>query len=227
MSAPLRLVVFDMDGTLIDSAAFIQRAMIYACETAGHRAPTPQAVRSIIGLSLPQAVSKLMPDLAEAEVLDAAELYKKCFIELREKQGEGNVSMYAGAHQALLDLHGRDEVLLGLATGKAMRGVEHSFKQHDIGHFFQTVQSSDGHPSKPHPSMLEQTLRDTGAEAHHAVMIGDTSYDIEMGVAAGFMTIGVRWGYHSDDILTQSGADVLIDDYSQLKGALEQLWARS
>lgn len=227
MTAPLRLVVFDMDGTLIDSAAFIQRAMIYACEKVGHVAPSGDAVRSIIGLSLPQAVSKLMPDLNDNEVADAAVLYKKSFIELREKHGEGSVSMYDGAHQALRDLHRRDEVLLGLATGKAMRGVDHAFAQHGIGDYFVTVQTADGHPSKPHPSMLHQTLRDTGAEAHHGVMIGDTSYDIEMGVAAGFMTIGVRWGYHSDDILTQSGADILIDDYSQLDGALEQLWGRA
>lgn len=226
MSAPLRLVVFDMDGTLIDSAAFIQHAMVYACDKVGHMAPTPDAIRSIIGLSLPEAVRRLMPDLAETEVAEAAQRYKDCFIELRETQGEGTVSMYDGAHSALQDLHAQDEVLLGLATGKAMRGVDHAFAQHGIGDYFVTVQTADGHPSKPHPSMLHQTLRDTGAEARHGVMIGDTSYDIEMGVAAGFKTIGVSWGYHSDDVLLRSGADILIEDYNQLPQALEDLWSR-
>lgn len=227
MSAPLRLVVFDMDGTLIDSAAFIQRAMIYACEKAGYPAPSAAAVRDIIGLSLPEAVSRLVPGLPEAECLEAADLYRQSFIELRAKQAPGQgAPLYDGAQMALDQLAAQDEVLMGVATGKAMRGVDHAFAEHGIGDYFLTVQTSDGHPSKPHPSMLHQALKETGSQAQHAVMIGDTSYDMAMGRAAGFWNIGVRWGYHSDAVLQQAGADVLIDDFSQLMPALQEFWSR-
>ena len=228
MNAPLKLVVFDMDGTLIDSAAFIQHAMIYACGKIGRRVPEPEEVLSIIGLSLPEAIGQLMPELSGAERDEAVELYKQSFIDLRAKLGgEGAVSMYEGAMDVLNRLQAQDEVLMGIATGKARRGVDHAFREHGIGDYFLTVQTADNHPSKPHPSMLEQALRETGAEKDHAVMIGDTTFDIQMGRAAGFRTVGVTWGYHATEDLKSAGADVLIDRYSDLPDVLNDMWRAS
>ncbi len=225
MNDTLELVVFDMDGTLIDSADFIKRAMAFACEKTGLPIPPAEDILSIIGLSLPEAVAKLMPELAADDVASTVQLYKNRFFELRQQQGgESAVALYDGALQALQVLHRQKNMLLGLATGKARRGVDHAFETHGIGEYFLTVQTADNHPSKPHPSMLEQTLRDTGAEARQSVMIGDTSYDMDMGRAAGFKTIGVTWGYHAREVLESSGADLLIDDFGQLPDALHQLW---
>ncbi|UWQ05176.1 HAD-IA family hydrolase [Aliiroseovarius crassostreae] len=221
----LKLVVFDVDGTLIDSQDVIVEAMSRSFADMGVAIPTRQEILSIVGLSLQEAIATLVPDMPEAEVAQAADGYKDMFVKLRaEKGGEAAAPMYPGARAALEQLHARDEVLLGVATGKAKRGLDHAYQAHDIGHFFLTSQTADNHPSKPHPSMLHATLAETGAEAQQAVMIGDTTYDIAMGVAAGFRTIGVTWGYHETQQLLAAGADLLIDSYEALIPALETLW---
>ena len=98
---------------------------------------------------------------------------------------------------------------------------------HALDRFFVTLQTADIHPSKPHPAMLQAALAETGAEAEHAVMIGDTSFDMEMGRAAGFTTIGVTWGYHDAQALQRAGADLLVDDFAALLPALRQIWERT
>lgn len=224
----LRLVVFDVDGTLIDSQDFIVEAMNRAFAAMG-RAPLPRAeVLSIVGLSLPDAIGRLVPELSSVQIAEAAQLYKDMFIQLRaEKGGEAAAPLYPGARAALEALHARDEVLLGVATGKARRGLDHAYDAHDLRQFFVTSQTADHHPSKPHPSMLRAALAETGVEAAQAVMIGDTSFDMEMGRAAGYRTIGVTWGYHPAEALVQAGADVLIDSYADLPAALDQIWGRA
>lgn len=223
----LRLVVFDVDGTLIDSQEFILEAMRRAFIKNGQEAPTDDQTLSIIGLSLEKAVSVISPDLSEVEAIDLANLYRQSFIDLRaEKGGEQTSLMYDGARDALERLHAQDKTLLGIATGKARRGLDHAYASHKIGHFFVTHQTADGNPSKPHPGMLERALYETGCEAHQAVMIGDTEFDIAMGKAAGFATIGVSWGYHPVERLQGAGPDFIIDTYGALDGVLDQIWGR-
>ncbi len=227
MSAPLRLAVFDMDGTLIDSQAFILEAMERGFRGAGLTPPAPEATLAIVGLSLAEAVRTLSPDLPDPEVARVADLYKASFIALREeKGGEANAPLYPGARDALARLGAREELLLGVATGKARRGLDHALKAHALESLFHTLQCADGHPSKPHPSMLLAALGETGAEAVDAVMIGDTEFDIAMGRAAGMATVGVSWGYHPVERLRDAGADIVIDRYEDLDDALEMLWAR-
>ncbi|WP_212523659.1 HAD-IA family hydrolase [Actibacterium sp. MT2.3-13A] len=225
---PLRLVVFDMDGTLIDSQDFIVEAMTRAFAEMGRPVPARPEILSIVGLSLPQAVARLAPDMDARAVEEGAERYKRSFIDLRaERGGEAAAPMYPGARAALERLHPRDELFLGVATGKARRGLDHAFSAHGIGHFFHTSQTADDHPSKPHPSMLLAALRETGVEAEEAVMVGDTTFDIEMGRAAGYRTIGVSWGYHPARALHAAGADIVIDEFDALDRALNMFWERA
>lgn len=222
----LKLVVFDMDGTLIDSQDFIVEAMTRSFARMGQPLPSRDAILSIVGLSLPQAVARLLPDLDADQVAQAADQYKQEFVALRaEKGGEGAAPMYPGARAALERLRPRDEVFLGVATGKARRGLDHAFHAHDIGHFFHTSQTADDHPSKPNPSMLLRALEETMVAPRNSVMVGDTTFDIEMGRAAGFRTVGVSWGYHPTADLHDAGADIVIDSFDALGGALEELWS--
>lgn len=219
----LRLVVFDVDGTLIDSQDFILMAMARAFSLAGFPAPNKADVLAIVGLSLDKAVAVLVPELDAAENQRAVALYRQAFIDLRaELGGEAKAPLYPGARAALDRLHKIDNMLLGVATGKARRGLDHAYESHGIGHFFVTSQTADFHPSKPHPAMLQQAMRDTGVNAAQAVMVGDTEYDMEMGRAAGFATIGVSWGYHPRSRL--GAADVIINDFAELDAALQNIW---
>ncbi len=225
MTAPLRLVMFDVDGTLIDSQDFIVEAMGRAFGEMGVDLPSRDQVLSIVGLSLDHAIARLVPELDARAVSAAAERYKNAFIALRaERGGEATSPLYPGARAALEALHRRDDVLIGVATGKARRGLDHACRAHDLDHFFVTRQTADRHPSKPHPSMLQVALSETGVDAANAVMIGDTTYDIEMGRAAGYRTIGVTWGYHPADALDRAGSDRLVDNFEDLGAMLDAIW---
>ncbi len=221
MTEALRLVVFDVDGTLIDSQNHIMAAMEAAFGASGHALPPRHEVLSIVGLSLPAAIERLVPHLPACDRTGIVESYKLSFGRLR---AEGTSPLYPGAVAALDALGARPAVLLGIATGKSRRGLSHVLDAHALGRHFVTTQVADDHPSKPHPSMLHAALAETGAEAARAVMIGDTTFDIAMGRAAGMATVGVGWGYHPADQLVHAGADRVIGSFADLVPALEALW---
>ena len=134
--------------------------------------------------------------------------------------------LFPGADAVLRDLAAQDETLLAIATGKSRRGLEHVFDIHGFRSMFHSVQCADDHPSKPHPSMVEACLRDTGVEPEHAVIIGDTSFDIEMGRAAGIHAVAVDWGYHPGESLLALGAAELLTRFDELPRALDRIWGQ-
>jgi phosphoglycolate phosphatase len=220
-----RLVVFDLDGTLIDSQRIILAAMARAFETAGHPMPPEAEVLAIVGLSLPEAMAALAPHLPRAETLALAAHYGDGFKAARAHGGaEADAPLYPGARAALDRLAARSDTMLGVATGKARPGLEHALAIHGLGTLFATTQTADAHPSKPHPAMLHAALAETGAAPARAVMIGDTEFDIAMGRAAGLRTIGVAWGYHPRTRLEAAGADTIIEHFDALDAALGALW---
>ena len=222
-AAPLRLVVFDVDGTLVDSQADIVAAMAHAFERAGHPMPLRERVLGIVGLSLDVAVARLAPDLDARLHRQMTGWYKDAYVDLRAKTGAAQSSpLYPGALEAIKALHDVPEVLLGVATGKSRRGLDKLFEAHDLGQYFVTRQVSDHHPSKPHPAMLLAALSETGVDPAQAVMIGDTSYDMEMAHGAGVAGIGVSWGYHPREHLHQAAH--MIDHFDELPGCLTNLW---
>lgn len=220
----LKLVIFDVDGTLVDSLAHIKWAMSVAFETCDLPQPEESAVRGIIGLSLPVAMDRLHPGLSDAGLQALVTAYGESFRSRAEARPDA--SFFPGALQTLQALSGQDDTLLAIATGKSRRGMDRILTTYKLGSLFQSVQVADDHPSKPHPSMIEQCMRDTGVEPHQAVIIGDTTYDLEMGRAAGVGTIGVEWGYHDTEALRPL-ADHIIADFGALSGALGQLWERA
>lgn len=225
--APLRLVVFDVDGTLIDGQAHHGAAMAAAFEAVGLPVPPRRRSRELVGLSLRETMRILAPDETEEvhAALDAA--YRRASIAEREAgRGEAASPLYPGAREAVLRAAARPSTLLGVATGKSRRGLAHALDAHGLEGVFQTLQTADDHPSKPHPSMLERCLAETGAEAWQAAMIGDTGFDMEMARAAGFAPIGVAWGYHAVERLRAAGARAVIERFEELDAALDAAFGR-
>ncbi|MEM9782642.1 MAG: HAD-IA family hydrolase [Pseudomonadota bacterium] len=221
----LKLAIFDVDGTLIDSQALIIRAMEEAHDATAMPMPPRARVLSIVGLSLETAFMTLHPGL-EAAALDAlVHRYKATFTRLRAS-GVDDPPFYDGALDALARLE-RDGWLLGIATGKARRGLNHLLDRHGLHARFIATQTADDAPSKPHPGMVQNLLSATGVDTCAAVMIGDTSFDIEMGRAAGVRAVGVGWGYHPPEALHAAGADVVIQHYGDLDAALETALANA
>lgn len=210
----IRLAIFDCDGTLVDSQHNIVAAMDGAFTLAGLAPPTRAETLSIVGLSLVEAVAALLPQESGALHIHVAEHYKSHFQGMRAR-GELGEPLFDGIGD-ILDRLEADGWLLGVATGNSDRGLKHCLEVHGLLGRFVTLQTADRHPSKPHPSMIEQAMRDVGAEAANTIMIGDTSFDMHMAGAAGVKGLGVGWGYHAPDILVAAGAASVAMDSPEL-----------
>mgnify|MGYP000079456414 CR=1 FL=1 len=215
----IRLIVFDCDGTLVDSQAAICRSMDAAFAAAGLPAPDRNAVRRIVGLSLPQALLELAPEVPEDRRRHALEAYKASF---RAARSDGTLEqpLYPGIAALLRRLHGAGRAL-GVATGMSDRGLLACLARHRVRELFATLQTADRHPSKPHPAMLEAALFEASATPRETVLVGDTVYDIAMAQAAGVRAIGVAWGYHEPAELLAAGAAGVATSAEQLEELID------
>ncbi len=218
-----KLVIFDCDGTLVDSQDMIVQAMDLAFEQSGLKPPSRNDTLSIVGLSLIEAMEVLVPDAPAEDLAVLAGRYKSSFGTLISDT-ERQEPLYEGAEDVVRALAARDDVVLGIATGKSQRGVRRVLAEHDLGDCFITIQTADDAPSKPHPAMIHQAMSEAGAERENTVMIGDTVYDLKMAQAAGVGSVGVDWGYHSTADLQATSPDVLLSHFNELHGALEVFW---
>ena len=215
----MKLAIFDVDGTLSDSQAHILAAMTEAFRSVGLPLPPRDDVLSIVGLSLPVAMARLAPDQDAGTQAALVTAYKQSYFTGRAAQP---APLYPGAKDCLLRLAARETWLLAVATGKSRRGLEALIAHHGLGGLFDSLQVADDHPSKPHPAMVFEALRAAGMDAKDAVMIGDTTFDIEMGAAAGVATIGVSWGYHPVCDLQRAGAGRIVESFTELEQALQE-----
>ena len=199
-----KLAIFDCDGTLVDSGATIYRALSATFTENGLDLPSVDSGRKVIGLSLAEAMAALLPEAPAERHLGLSEDYKRQFWKLRAA-GEVEEPLFDGVLD-LLDALEADGWLLAVATGKSDRGLKHCLEQHGIHARFVSLQTADRHPSKPHPSMVEQAIADAGATPATSIVIGDTSFDMAMAVAAGAIGIGAGWGYHASQELIEAGA---------------------
>ncbi len=225
MSAPLRLVLFDVDGTLVDSQGSIVHAMTESFRAALLPVPARKTILSIVGLSLPHAIARLAPDCSPSGQAALVEGYKQAYHANRVEMGAASSPLYPGAREVIEALHNVPEVLLGVATGKSQRGLDALIEAHGLERYFVTRQVADHHPSKPHPSMVQAALVETGVAAEDTAMIGDTSFDMDMAAAAGVAGIGVSWGYHPASAL--SAAAYVIDTFDQLPSTLTNIWDKA
>lgn len=216
----VKLAVFDCDGTLIDSQVNILRAMADSFIRHGLVPPPEHATRRIVGLSLLEAVQELLPEAELALQQSLAQDYKTAFQRLRADRSLDPEPLYPGIAAGLAHLEAQGW-LLGVATGKSDRGLALALANHGLTNHFVTLQTADRHPSKPHPAMLRAAMAEAGAEAGATVIIGDTVFDMGMGVNAGVRAIGVDWGYHEPDELRDAGAETVVSDFAALIAWLE------
>lgn len=216
------LIMFDMDGTLINTHGLISENMAATFESHGLPAPTPDEVRQIIGLSVALAVGKLARTddtvLVERLVEDYRASYLRSIQQMTDRE-----PLYPGAREALDRLRANPAMVLGVATGKGLSGVHRILASHGLSSYFATLQTPDHNPSKPAPGMLLSAMAETGIGPNETIMVGDSVYDIELAVNAGCRAIGVTWGYHDAADLVRSGASVLVDTYDDLDAAIAGL----
>ncbi len=221
----MKLILFDVDGTLMDSQHMICAAMDMAWRGQGLPSPEPAAVRAIIGLSLANAMERL--SAGEDHPIDELVIgYKQAFTAMRAA-GTWKAPLYPGARDALESLQRRDDCVIGVATGKSRRGVAAMIETHALDGVFATIQTADTAPSKPHPGMVLEAMRETGIGPENTVVIGDTVFDMAMARNAQASAIGVSWGYHPVADLHEAGAVSVIDDFAALDAALAGLWPAS
>ncbi len=219
MAAKDYLILFDVDGTLVDSQSQITNAMQNAFMAINQPVPTHRDILSIVGLSLTEAFSHLLPDEPQEVRERCCEVYKLAFAEARLKGAKSK--FYPGVYEVLEKLHRRPNYALGIATGKSRRGLNALLDSYEIASWFATAQVADDHPSKPNPSMIKTAMEETNVDRNCTVMIGDTSFDVDMAKSAGVFAIGVGWGYHPHSKM--AAADTLVHRAADLLGAIDNL----
>ena len=216
----MRLVIFDLDGTLIDSEALIVGAVADAFRAMNEPVPSDAAIRSISGITSRDAMAILAPSAGPQRVEELTESYRNTY---RGRAGMASEPLFGGALAALDRLQAQPETILAVATGKGYRGAVTLLERHGIIARFDSIQTPDHNRGKPDPQMLATAMAKAGVGREATVMIGDTVHDMRMAKAGGVKAIGVAWGYHEVRELRAAGADVVIDSFAELDGAIDQV----
>ena len=216
----MRLVIFDLDGTLIDSEALIVATVGDAFRAVNEAVPSDAAIRSISGITARDAMAILAPTAGPERVEEIVESYRNTY---RGRAGTAAEPLFEGALAALDRLQAQPETVLAVATGKGYRGAVTLLERHGLLGRFDSIQTPDHNRGKPDPQMLETAMTKAGVGREATVMIGDTVHDMRMAKAGGVKAIGVTWGYHEPAELMRAGADVVIERFDQLDSAIESL----
>jgi len=206
----MKLVLFDCDGTLVDSAGFIHDCMRLSFVDYGYPEPSMAETKSIIGLTLDKAIAHLLGREVDVEITAMTARYKQHFSALRAA-ADFHEPAYDGILDLIGDLKARDDIILGVVTGKSRRGLGAVLSSHGFEQTFFTLRTADDCPSKPHPAMVLECCGEAGIEPADTIVVGDAVFDMQMAKSAGATGIGVSWGYSSPTALRAAGAQAIID----------------
>lgn len=205
------MLVFDWDGTLMDSAAAIAESLQAACRALGLPVPADADARYIIGLGLSDAMRHVLPDLPETEFPRVVDRYRIEFL-----RRDGGTQLFSGMAEMIRELHDAG-FLLGVATGKSRRGLDRALGETGLMGYFHVTRCADEGFAKPHPGMLEAVLDSHGVSRDRALMIGDTTHDLEMAGAAHVAGLGVTYGAHERPALEALAPVALLDSPLELR----------
>ncbi len=212
------LLILDCDGTLVDSAGHIATVFNETVAAFGYAALPNERVARVIGLSLDDALTRLLPDSPAAERPRIISAYRARYA----VNAAGRDPLFAGVRE-FLDTVRREGRWMAMATGKSRPGALRVIAEHELGDYFATIRTGDLSRPKPHPEMLHQILDELGVPADRAVMIGDTTFDVDMARAAGIRAVGVGWGAHPSAELIQAGAHLVVPRLPDLAPHLPHL----
>ena len=215
MSKYYELVIFDWDGTLVDSQAQIVQCMREAFMSLDLEPPNESAIRQIVGLSLDIAVARLMPDLDKTMQIAVANVYR----DIAFAHSNHSSFPFYGVKISLKYLR-QCSLYLAIATGKGRRGLDAALKGSGLSSFFDITRCADETLSKPDPMMLEEILADLDINVEKAIMVGDTSYDIEMAKNIGMDSIAVTYGMHDEVQLNLCPPNYLIHDITEIQNLI-------
>jgi phosphoglycolate phosphatase len=213
----VKLVIFDFDGTLVDSRKLIIESNRVVFGQFGFAMPSEDECFSVVGISLELALGRLVGPDAPIERMVAT--YHRVLPLLRADAAYAEVP-FDGAADLLAALAEHNDVRLGIATGHVSHTIAPALERFGWQGHFCTVQTADKAPSKPHPGMVLQALSEANVTAEDAILIGDTAFDIEMARAAGVRGVAVSWGYHRPDRLHRAGASRVVNDMCELSDCL-------
>lgn len=217
----LKFAVFDVDGTLIDSAASIVSGVQACWSACGFPDPDPAAVRRTIGLPWEHGVRMLLPGCGEAEFAAIRGYYEDVASGRRTRPPLTEV-LFPGTLEALEEIAAAG-ALLGIVTSRNSRRLAQLLETHGLHDHFVCVKTVDHGPGKPDPYLLRQAMSDVGADRERTVMIGDTTYDIQMAANAGTTGVGVAWGVHEPAELRAAGASHIVEAFHELPSIIHEL----
>jgi len=211
------LILFDCDGTLVDSHRHIVAVMQQAFADCGLPVPNDAEITGVIGLSLDTAMAQMLPNTATANRRKIANAYRKLYRDMPSEHG-----LHAGVRSTLITLQQRGYGL-GIVTGESLRGLRRVLDEFDLSRFFMVWRTADQCPSKPHPGMVNECMEEMGMERTQTTVVGDACVDMQMATACGVRAIGVSFGAGSHDALMSAGAEGVVDCFDELKARFPPL----
>ena len=209
------LIVFDWDGTLMDSTAVIAGSIQAACRDLGLTVPDDEAARHVIGLGLSQALRHAVPDAPESLYEPLVERYRHHFL-----AQDRAIPLFAGARETLAELH-EAGYWLAVATGKSRMGLDRALESTGLKQYFHATRTADQTFSKPHPAMLLELMEELAVSAERALMIGDTTHDMQMAQNARVGAVAVGYGAHPPEQLQELNPLALVQDFAELRAWLK------
>lgn len=209
------VVIFDWDGTLVDSVDHIAASLEQAAADLEYPQRTREELRHIVGLGMQEALEHLYPGISQREITELREAYARYFFSRDTTPDD----LFPGIDGVLDRLRGESR-RMAVATGKSRPGLDRGLVSSRLGPYFELTRCANETASKPDPLMLRQILDATGVSANRAVMVGDTIYDMEMARRLGMPAIGVTWGVHSEDQLAEHGPLEIVSDRLALERIL-------